>query len=183
MKVVEAQLGGRGRRYQAIFLGFWTAGIVGLTAAGLLGLRVNLTGSIPVGMYHVVGDATDLHRGDVVLACLPARVAALAHTRGYIPGGGHCAGGTAPVGKLVMALPGDTVVVALSGLAVNGATVKWSRPLDHDRDGRPLPRLSIGRSLVDARSIWLIGSSSYSFDSRYFGPIPRSNVLVRVRPF
>jgi conjugative transfer signal peptidase TraF len=82
-----------------------------------------------------------------------------------------------------MALPGDTVVVGPAGLAVNGAMVQWSRPLDHDRGGRPLPHLWIGRSLVDARSIWLIGSSSHSFDSRYFGPIARSNVLVRVRPF
>ena len=183
MRVLKASLGGHGRRYQAIFLSISAAGIVGLSAASLLGLRVNLTGSIPVGMYHVVGDATELHRGDVVLACLPARVAALAHARGYIPGGGHCEGGTAPIGKLVMALPGDTVMVGPAGLAVNGATVQWSRPLDHDRAGRPLPHLSIGRSLVDARSIWLIGSSSYSFDSRYFGPIPRSNVLARVRPF
>ena len=183
MRVTDAHLGDHGRRYSAIFLGFSTASIVGLTAVGLLGLRVNLTGSIPVGMYHVVGDATELHRGDVVLACLPARTAALAHARGYIPGGGRCAGGTAPVGKLVMALPGDTVMVGPAGLAVNGATVQWSRPLDHDRGGRPLPHLSIGRSLVDADAIWLIGSSSYSFDSRYFGAIPKSNVLVRVRSF
>jgi conjugative transfer signal peptidase TraF len=134
-------------------------------------------------VYRVIGDASELHHGDVVLACLPARVATLAHARGYIPGGGRCAGGTAPIGKIVMALPGDTVVVGPSGLAVNGATVQWSRPLDHDRGGRPLPRMSIGRSLVDARSVWLIGSSSHSFDSRYFGPVPISNVLVRVRPF
>lgn len=159
--------------------------LAGLTAslsvAWIGGVRVNLTDSIPLGIYEQIGDASDLERGDVVLACLPARVAQLAHSRGYVPGGGRCPGELAPVGKLVMALPGDTVSVAPSGLSVNGSLVRNSSALDHDRNGRPLPRLPIGQSIVQARTLWLVGTSFRSFDSRYIGPIPMNNVLGRVR--
>ena len=154
-----------------------------VATAGILGLRVNLTGSIPIGVYHVVGGAATLHRGDIVLACLPEKVASLAHARGYILGGGRCSGGTAPVGKIVMALPGDTVVVGRSGLNVNRVAVPRSRPLERDRHGRSLPSQPPGRTIVATDSLWLIGSSSQSFDSRYFGAIPAANVLVRVRRF
>lgn len=154
-----------------------------LGIGGILGVRLNVTSSIPIGMYRVVDEASVLEHGDIVLACLPERVATLARARGYVPGGGRCPAGTAPIGKFVMALPGDTVSVEPSGLSVNGAEIQRSRPLKHDRSGRPLPRLSTGRSVVTAHSIWLLGSSSHSFDSRYFGPLPLANVLVRVRPF
>src|SRR4051794_13163721 len=65
------------------------------------GLRLNLTGSIPIGLYRVIGDASNLKRGDVVLACLPPFPADLAHSRGYVPRGSACAGALAPVGKIV----------------------------------------------------------------------------------
>ena len=152
-----------------------------LSIAGAFGIRLNLTGSIPVGMYQVVGDASPLKRGDVVLVCLPEPIAGLAHSRGYIPGGGSCSGRTAPVGKLVMALPGDTVVVTFVGIRVNGRLIPESQPLDHDRNGLPLPRAPLGMSVVAPRSLWLVGKSRHSFDSRYFGPVPTANLLVRVR--
>ena len=154
-----------------------------LGIAGRLGIRVNLTGSIPVGIYHVVSDPSALRHGDIVLVCLPDSIAHLAHTRGYVPGGGTCAEMTAPVGKLVMALPGDTVVVAPVGLSVNGRSVARSKPLDHDRNGRLLPRVPLGRIVVTRDSLWLIGQSSHSFDSRYIGPVPAANVVARVRRF
>lgn len=153
----------------------------GLSSAGVLGLRVNLTESIPTGLYLVVGGASAVRQGDVVLVCLPEPVARFAHSRGYVPDGGRCPGQTAPVGKVVIALPGDTISVSSAGLSVNGIGVQFSKPLPHDGKGRPLPRLRDGKYLVRTDSLWLAGTSPKSFDSRYIGPVAIENVIERVR--
>src|SRR4051812_7287753 len=76
------------------------------SVAYLAGVRLNMTGSIPPGLYRVTrGPVT---RGNTVLACLPSKVAAFARARGYVPPG-SCADGSAPVGKIVAAITGDTV--------------------------------------------------------------------------
>lgn len=172
------------RRGTSLVLSLLLAGlIVPLMVAGSAGFRLNLTSSIPLGLYKVAGSQRALKRGDVVLACLPDSVAGFARDRGYVPGGGSCPKRRAPVGKLVMALPGDIVAVLPTGLSVNGVMVGRSRPLLHDRSGRALPRVPCGRSLVEPHTLWLIGSSEHSFDSRYFGPVPDTNVIARVRRF
>jgi conjugative transfer signal peptidase TraF len=144
------------------------------------GLRFNITGSIPIGVYRVVDDTAPLRRGDVVLACLPESVARLAHDRGYVPRGGSCPQALVPVGKMVMALAGDTVVVSSDGLHVNGRLVQNSRPLVQDAAGRELRGIPSGHYLVSTGDVWLIGVSPRSFDCRYIGPVPIKNVIARL---
>jgi len=141
-----------------------------LGACWLAGLRLNVTGSLPVGLYFVSRAAPN--RGSLVLVCLPVWVAAFAKARGYVPQGGSCPEGLVPVGKRVCALPGDTVTVTPTGLLVNGTPVPNSRPLGWDHEGRPLPRLEVGRYVVRPGALWLVSSySRFSFDSRYFGAV------------
>ena len=64
--------------------------------------------------------------------------------RGYVPRGGHCPDGLTPIGKMVAALPGDTVVLTTDGITVNGALQSHSRALATDLKGRGLPQGSIG---------------------------------------
>src|SRR5712691_3856800 len=131
------------RRSRAVWL---LASSVALLAAGrLAGLRLNLTGSLPVGLYVAAGAAPV--RGALVLVCLPPEVAAFARARGYVPHGGACPGGVVPIGKPVLAIAGDTVTVTRTGLLVNGTPVRSSQALTADRKGRPLPRLAAGRYL------------------------------------
>ena len=145
----------------------------------LAGLRLNLTGSMPVGIYTTARDAPT--RGSIVLACLPSDVAAFAKLRGYVPHGGSCPSGVLPVGKPVLALPGDTVVVTASGLLVNGVPVPNSEPLSLDSQGRSLPRPQPGQYVVDADELWLVSAySPFSFDSRYFGPVNADQVRAHV---
>lgn len=152
-----------------------------LTTAWRSGVRLNLTSSLPAGLYLETGDAPT--RGSIVLACLPPAIARLARERSYVPRGDRCPGGTAPIGKVVLALPGDTVVVSASGLEVNGRPVPNSRPRSFDSRGRPLPRLREGRYILRAGELWLASSYSLlSFDSRYFGAIAARSVLSVVRP-
>jgi len=167
------------RRPRAVW---WLASAIALMAAAkLTGLRLNLTGSLPVGLYLAARGAPT--RGTLVLVCLRPQVAALARVRGYVPRGGACPGGVVPIGKPVLATPGDTIAVTRTGLLVNGTPVPNSQALVLDRKGRPLPRLAVGRYLVGWDELWLLSSySRLSFDSRYFGAIKVSEVRGRLRP-
>jgi conjugative transfer signal peptidase TraF len=165
--------------------GVWVASLgspVALLAmAWLVGLRVNLTGSLPLGIYLAAGSAPV--RGAVVLVCLPPHVAAFAKARGFVPSGVQCPGGLTAVGKPVVAVAGDTVTVMQTQIAVNGTPVPNSRALAFDRNGRPLPHLQAGRYVVAAGVIWVVSSySRFSFDSRYFGPIEVRQARSTLRP-
>src|SRR5260370_20172849 len=102
----------RGRRAPAIeVLG---SALLVLVACWLAGLRLNLTGSLPLGLYRTVPGP--LVRGSLVLVCLPPRLAALARIRRYLPPGAGCPGGILPVGKPLLAWPGDTITDTIAGL-------------------------------------------------------------------
>ena len=154
-----------------------------LLAAGVTwfaGVRVNLSGSMPIGFYRVSSGPP--MKGVMVLACLPASVAMFARSRRYVPSG-RCPGATAPIGKVVLAMAGDSVEVTGEGLLVNGRPVRNTKPLTVDAGGRSLPRFPDGTYVVGQDEVWLYSSySKRSFDSRYFGPLPLSCVLNRVLP-
>ena len=142
------------------------------------GLHLNLTESIPAGLYREhAPELRPLQRGAIVLACLPLEVAKFARARGYLPRG-NCPGGTMPVGKVVIATVGDTVTLCDSGIRINGALVARSLPLMRDRSHRPLPKFARGRYIVAHGTIWLGSQSEAGFDSRYFGAVPSTLVIA-----
>lgn len=170
------------RRSCAGTLVFCLAALTMIIGAGATDVRVNFTGSMPVGVYRRIAIASPIERGDVVLVCLTEPVAQFAHERGYVPRGGRCSAELVPIGKFVMALPGDTVSVTPEGIFVNGVLVPGSRPLDRDHRGRSLPRLAPGPHRVESGTLWIVGSSDRSFDSRYIGAVASNSVLAHVRP-
>src|SRR6266566_6598770 len=156
-------------------------GVAVLAAGRLTGLRLNLTGSLPVGLYVAARGAPA--RGALVLVCLPPQIATFASVRGYVPRGGACPGGVVPIGKRVLAIAGDTVTVTLTGLTVNGVPVPNSQALAADRKGRLLRGLAEGRYHVGRDELWVLSSySRVSFDSRYFGAVRLSDVRGRLMP-
>lgn len=171
----------RGISRQVAAIGVLGSGLLLLVAASLAGLRLNLTASLAPGLYRAAPDP--LARGSLVLVCLPPHVAAFARARGYVPRGGVCPGGLLPVGKPVIALPGDTVTVTATGLRVNGVGVPNSLALATDRRGRPLPRLPPSSQVVRAGTLWVVsGYARTSFDSRYFGPVALKAVRSSLQP-
>ena len=151
-----------------------------LTVSALVGLRLNLTGSMPVGLYRIA--RLPLSRNTTVLACLPPRIAQFAHARAYVPNG-YCKSGTAPIGKEIVAVGGDTVSLTAAGIEVNGRLLLNSRPLRSDARGRPLPQWEQRRRLVRSRELWLLSTNSArGFDSRYFGALPDDCVVAAVVP-
>jgi conjugative transfer signal peptidase TraF len=149
-------------------------------ATYVTGFRLNLSASIPPGLYRVTKDS--IVRGSLVLVCLPSALSAFARSREYI-GAGSCADGNEPIGKVVAAASGDTVDVTANGLFVNGDQFSNTRPLGSDSRGRGLPHMASGRYIAQTGQIWLVSSYSVrSFDSRYFGPVPVDRIVSSMRP-
>ena len=155
-------------------------GFVGIGAsvvsAYALGLRVNLTPSLPIGLY--VRDP----RGTLVEFCPPRAAAAVSAIRGY-RGVGVCADGHAPLLKPVVGREGDVVEVGGAGLFVNGRALPNTRAYPRDHLGRPLDTYPPGRYTVAPGTLWVASTwNDGSFDSRYFGPIAAATVRSRLAP-
>jgi conjugative transfer signal peptidase TraF len=143
---------------------------------------VNLTGSVPVGMYllsRLPIDAHALHRGAYVVFCPTRqidRVLATIH-----PGltsdrvHGNCKDGRIPFIKEIAALPGDTVQITAGEhgyVAING--VRWPHSLLDPKIAKQTAAVGNMRQVqvVPQNQVWAMGVVRNSVDSRYFGAVP-----------
>jgi conjugative transfer signal peptidase TraF len=121
----------------------------------------------PVGFYWRTAPRPG--RGKLVEFCLPEDVAEFAEARGYI-GHGSCPGEAESLGKIVTGMPGDIVTV-------DPATV-----LTTDSAGRPMEHFPFGQYRIPVGEVWVNGTARNSFDSRYYGGVPISNVRASLEP-
>lgn len=136
----------------------------------------NPTDSVPIGWYRIEpihSSAVSLHVGSIVLARLPADVAALAAQRGYLPS--HI-----PLLKRVGAISPQQVCIVNGEVRIDG--VPLAALLRADRLGRPLPFWPQCRVLAEGEVFLLSATNQASFDSRYFGPIAASAVIGIAQP-
>jgi conjugative transfer signal peptidase TraF len=147
------------------------------------GLRVNVTPSMPVGLWMVTATSLSPGRGEIIAVCLPdIDPMRDAFHRGYIAAG-SCPGGAEPLVKPVAAISGDVVAVSAAGIAVNNAPIANTAPLGRDDAGRPLQPVPAGLYRVRVGELWLLsGHDPRSFDSRYFGAVPIAGVRGIARP-
>ncbi len=140
--------------------------------AYVVGIRLNVTASIPIGMYWVTRyHTTDaLSRGTLVLACPPLAAARIARQRQYLIRG-SCPGDVMPLGKSIAAIPNDTVVITSNEIVVSGVSLAASHTRIDDAQHRPLPHVPDGRYIVPPHTVWLAGYTANSWDSRYFGVV------------
>jgi conjugative transfer signal peptidase TraF len=148
---------------------------------GLMGARVNMTASLPLGLYWVTNQP--ITRGVYIRFCPPAEGAfALAKDRGYL-GAGHCPDGYAPMIKRVSGVAGDGVMVNEDGIQIDGKLLPLSARKHADPHGRPLPKPDQAHYVLRPSQLWVMSDTNdHSFDSRYFGPIDRSWVVDVIRP-
>jgi len=130
----------------------------------------NASASVPVGLYRI--EPGTPVRGDLALGKLPPKTALLADERGYLPSSAYLL-------KTVAATAGDRVCrigryVLVSGRSVVIASI-------HDRQRRALPAWH-GCNLLAHGEVFLLGTTSDSFDSRYFGPIKGDHIVGRAMP-
>jgi conjugative transfer signal peptidase TraF len=152
-----------GKRIAAVALGVLSLTFI---IPAVAGIRINESPSLPIGLY-MINDKS----GQLVEFCPAEPFASLAMRRAY-RSRGNCPDGGAPLMKLEVALPGDTVELNARGVAVNGKLLPNSAPLQFDTRGRPLEHWRFGRFNVAQGEIWVISSyNPRSFDSRYMGPV------------
>jgi conjugative transfer signal peptidase TraF len=128
------------------------------------GLRVNLTPSLPKGIYALCPGAPG--KGDFVAFCLEGEFADLARERGYVLAG-SCPSGLRPLLKVVAGLPGDAIPGDL-----------FVRSMDSL--GRDLPS-ALPEGNIPPGMALVLADHSGSFDGRYFGLVPL-DALQRVKP-
>lgn len=130
----------------------------------------NATASAPIGLYHrQFGVVT---RGDWVLIRPPLGAAQLAAARKYFPQ-------QIALIKRVAAQGDDWVCRSGEIVSINGRKV--AKALIQDSRARNLPVWS-GCLALKPGEIFVLNAPSASFDSRYFGPIPRDHVIERIAP-
>jgi conjugative transfer signal peptidase TraF len=145
---------------------------------GLIGLRINSSPSLPIGLYVT----TEKAGANLAEFCPAEAFSDLAIARGYRDAG-NCSDGAAPLLKPVVARPADVVELSDRGLKVNGRILPNTAPMPRDTSGRPLSPFQFGRHVVQPGTVWVASSfNPRSFDSRYFGPVQISAVRHYLRP-
>ena len=149
-----------------------TAAATAATCALATHLLLNVTPSMPLGLYWMHFAARAPQRGELVALRVPAPVRALVRDRHYLPD-------RAFLLKPVGAVGGDTVCIEGDELRVDGAP--WGRLRSTDSNGLPLPRdercapLPVG-------SVYVVSPDPRGFDSRVFGPVPINSLHATVTP-
>ncbi len=146
-----------------------------------IGLRINVTPSIALGLYVTVDQP--IAKGDYVEFCPPIKEPFItAQRRGYIAYG-LCPGRLGKLMKKVVGVQEDQVSITSEGVNVNNTYVPYSQLRIADAYGRLLPKLYPQQFQLQPSELFLMSDTTdTSFDSRYFGVIRTASVLNVVRP-
>lgn len=158
----------------------WTAVAAAATALTILpaampmplALLWNATASTPVGLYRLQAPGA-LHDGELVALMPPAPIASFLARGGFLPCG-------VPLLKHIVALPGQTVCRVGDTVTIDGKAAGVA--LDSDHLGRPLPRWSGCRTLIQGQVFLMNPAVPDSLDGRYFGSIPASSIVGQAIP-
>ena len=148
-------------------------GVVGWKAWGPQ-MLINETPSEPMGLYRLVKHPeSDFRRGMYVVFPVPHELQALVYGRHWMKSG-------IPFLKQLLGLAGDRICVVGHQLMINGRTI--GPVFDRDSQGQPLPQHP-GCFEVHAGTFFAASQTlDKSFDGRYFGPLPLSQLQGEARP-
>ncbi|HFS5637851.1 TPA: conjugative transfer signal peptidase TraF [Legionella bozemanae] len=159
--------------------------LISTIAAGMLlnsmGFRINLTESIPVGLYRITG--TEPLKHAYVIFCPDDRQSfRLAKNRGYIDHGLYC-NGYGYLMKKVVAVSGDILSVTNEGVYVNQMLIPYSKPKLQDGMNRTLPQWQImNYQLQEDEIMTMTSQSEWSFDGRYYGLVHTRQIKGMITP-
>lgn len=161
---------------QATTLSAMCAGMITLmmsSAPAVPLLIYNATGSAPLGFYYL--EQRLPARGELAVFRPPPVIELLIIAHNILPV-------PVPLLKRVEAVGGDEICRAkepVGTVSINGKVV--AEVLEKDREGRPLPVWEGCMRLVEGE-YFLLQPHPNSFDSRYFGPVLRCDILGVARP-
>jgi len=152
-----------------VAIGVTVAAVVA-AVTGLLSsqLTYNTTPSMPRGLYRLLPRRAP-SRGAIVAFPVPATLAPLVAARRYLPAAFHLL-------KRLVAVPGDHVCLSADRYKVNGRDV--SVVGRRDALGRRLPPAFPFCGEVPPGVGFVATAAPSSLDSRYFGPIPLSQLTA-----
>lgn len=143
------------------------------------GLIINITPSMPIGLY-VKKDSDTIKRQDVVAICLAEPYKSLGLRLNYLIRGKACEN-SAPLIKQIIAVPKDDVRLADDYIAVNHHIYAYKTQYV-DSLNRKLDVYPRGIYL-NTSYYWVIGTNDdKSWDSRYWGPIKEQQILSILKP-
>ena len=160
-RLAGAPSGGRPRRSTRVL-----AGLVLVAVLSTRWARLNVSGSLPYGLYRLAPVPPSLPRGTVVLLPVPVPVQ-------------HVWSRWIPLLKPVAAIQGDTVCAQEGGLWVNGQAYG---PLLRMAHGRPLPHMLEGCAEVGEGEVFLASHTVGSLDSRYFAGVRIADLTAQAIP-
>ncbi len=140
-------------------------GLVLLTVLSPRGVRLNTSGSVPLGFYRLSAVSTPLARGTLVVLPVPAEVRPWQNR-------------WQPILKPVAAIGGDVVCLWDEGVWIEG---QWYGPIYEEAAQKPLPKLR-GCLLVKPGEVFLASSAPKSLDSRYFNAVPITGLTAKAIP-
>lgn len=146
-----------------------------------MGFRINLTESIPVGLYRITG--TEPLKNAYVIFCPDDRQTfRLAKNRGYIDYGLNC-NGYGYLMKKVVAVSGDILSVTIEGFFVNQRLISYSKPKPMDGTNRALPQWrAMNYPLQENEVMTMTSQSEWSFDGRYYGLVHTRQIKGVINP-
>ena len=125
----------------------------------------NASNSVPIGWYFVSKRQPNL--GEVAVIRPPEWVEIYASARGYLPL-------QTPLLKPVRAIKGSIVCRFGRYVLIDGKLVAKAKYLDTNHRMLPVWK---GCRTLKSDEIFVLGTHRDSFDSRYFGPVNRTQVL------
>lgn len=158
---------------------------LGILSAALLlvamGFRINLTDSIPIGVYRMTG-INNLKNAFVIFCPEDKPDFQQARDRGYIDSG-LCPGGYGYLMKKIVAIKGDKISVTDEGVFVNHQRIPFSKSVLKDGLKRPLPQWrTTDYQLKEDEILTMTSQSTWSFDSRYYGPVHTGKIKGMITP-
>lgn len=133
---------------------------------------INLSNSVPLGLYRVV-PPDRLETGELVVFGLPQGARFLIYERHWLPNNW-------PLIKYIGAKEEDTYTVQINSFLIND---KYVGPVyERDSDGKALPYIG-GRHRVERNAFLPVSTHiDTSFDGRYFGTVPLSAIKGKLYP-
>jgi len=139
-----------------------------------VGLRFNLTASLPLGIWKIDTSFSQIEKGDYVWFKPTKKIADFGIERGYLEKNPRCENNSIPLLKIVYGLPGDAYSFHNDSLRINNHPIKDVKRRKKDTQGRLMPIISNG--IVRENHLFVLTLHPHSYDSRYYGTIPLENI-------